>query len=92
MATKIRQFSKDEIEERRAKRKAGELPDEIAPELLPAYSNRARQRIYVTLHPDAVTIARRIGNGVVSRGIDVALFAFKPTKGRKKHAKETEAT
>lgn len=37
---------------------------------------RTRERIYVTLDPDARRIARKIGNGVVSRGIDRALFHF----------------
>lgn len=82
---KPREFTKTEIEERRVKRKTGELKDDPVPELLPADSNRMRQRIYVTLHPDAVGIARKLGNGVVSRGIDRALFNYKPPKGRPKN-------
>lgn len=88
----LREFRGKEWADRREKRRQGELKDPPV-ELLTADSNRARQRIYVTLHPDAVTIARRLGNGVVSRGIDRALFEFKSTKRRKKHVKEkTETT
>lgn len=46
------------------------------------FDSAKRQRIYVTLNPDAIAIARKLGNGVVSRGIDRALFAFKPQRGR----------
>lgn len=44
--------------------------------LPPADSNRSRVRTYVTMDPDARRIAKRIGNGVISRGIDRALFHF----------------
>lgn len=85
----LRVLTKEEIANKRAKRKSGELKDDPGPELLPADSQRARQRIYVTLNPDSIAIARRIGNGVASRGIDLALFHFNDcrTKRVKAHGK-----
>ena len=38
---------------------------------------RTRTRINLTLDPDALEIARQVGKGNASRGIDRALFAFK---------------
>ena len=37
---------------------------------------RRRKRINITLDPRALSIARRIGNGNASRGIDLAIFHF----------------
>lgn len=49
-----------------------------------ATDDRRRERIYVTLHPDARAIAQRIGNGVASRGIDRALFHFNKCKSKRR--------
>lgn len=37
---------------------------------------RKRKRTYITMDPEAISIARKIGNGVISRGVDRALFHF----------------
>ena len=37
---------------------------------------RKRRKAYVTLDPLAHAIAKKLGNGNVSRGIDTALFAY----------------
>jgi hypothetical protein len=86
MSEKIREFSKAEWQARRERRARGELPEPPVIKIAPADSNRKRIRTYVTLDPNAKAIAKRIGNGVVSRGIDRALFHFVDCakKGRSK--------
>lgn len=84
---KVRQFSKEEFLSRVEKRKRGELKEPSAKKLAPVDSNRKRVRTYVTMDPQAKAIAKRIGNNVISRGIDRALFHFDEcthTRGKKK--------
>jgi hypothetical protein len=78
MPVKPREFSKAEWQQRRERRARGELPEppESKEPLAPVDSNRKRVRTYVTMDPQARVIAKKIGNGVVSRGIDRALFHF----------------
>jgi hypothetical protein len=73
---KVREFTPSEFQERVKKRRRGELAEPPKATLLAADANRKRLRTYVTMDPNAKAIAKRIGNGVVSRGIDRALFHF----------------
>lgn len=87
---KVREFSKEEWFERVEKRRRGELSEpEPAKPLAPVDSNRKRVRTYVTMDPQARAIAKRIGNGVVSRGIDRALFHFDECARAKKQPRKT---
>lgn len=50
---------------------------------------RNRTRVYVTLDPDALRIAKRIGSNIISRGIDRALFHYADCIGRKPRDRDT---
>lgn len=89
--TGLRVLTKEEIARKRVKRKSGELKEDPGPELLPADSDRKRERIYLTLDPNAIAIARRIGNGVASRGVDRALFHFTECKTKRVKANANDA-
>lgn len=43
---------------------------------LPSSERRLRRKAYVTLDPLAHQIAKKLGKGIVSHGIDKALFAY----------------
>jgi hypothetical protein len=76
MKLKIREFSKAEFQDRVEKRRKGQLDEPPPATLATVDSNRKRIRTYVTMDPTAKAIAKKIGNGVISRGIDRALFHF----------------
>ena len=51
-------------------------------ELDAQYNNVKRQKINLTLHPDTILLARKFGEGNVSRGIDTAVMAYHERKKR----------
>lgn len=87
MKLKVREFSKAEFQDRIAKRRSGQLAEPPPTKLAPVDSNRKRIRTYVTMDPQAKAIAKKIGNGIVSRGIDRALFHFDECSQSRRRAK-----
>ncbi len=71
---KLKQYdSLEQAREARQKRSAKETPAH----LLPDDHFRKRKRSNMTLSSEARAIAKKIGNGVVSRGVEAALLHWK---------------
>lgn len=79
--------SYEELKAARAQRGAKEPP---AAHLLSDDHFRKRKRVNCTLGPQAIALAKKLGNGVASRGVEFALLHYidcPRTDRRKRHRK-----
>jgi hypothetical protein len=71
LGLKVKERPSRVTEDEMARAKANPLP--------PADHYRARKRINLTLDAQAVHIAKKLGDGNVSRGVDRAIFFYRDT-------------